>query len=147
MGKKYEGRFNLCVEVVGKPLVHTNLNRLMYPQNETEALFFWSAPWQVHFADYNHDGQIDFNIGQYGGSNGWDYRLFTISPSGEVSELPIGDSEEISWPDFSNSTDRIHLTDQGFWYAHYDQFRGPLRSTYAWSKTRGRFVLEKEQKQ
>ena len=144
-GRKYEGRFDLCVEIAGKSPVRTNLNRLMFPgEKDEEPLFFRSEPWQIQFADYNHDGQIDFNLGQYAGCNGWAYRLFTISPSGAVSEIPIEDGKEITWADGSNSTDQIHLTKRGFWYAHYDQLRGGLTSTYAWDKAKKRFVLAKE---
>ena len=146
MGKKYEGKFDLCVKISGQPPVHRNLNRLMYPEYEQEQpLFFWSAPWRIYFADYNHDGQIDFNLGQHGGSNGWDYRLFTVDPSGGVSELQMEHGETLMWPDRSNSTDQIHPTDGGFWYRHYDQQRDWLKSTYAWSKAKGRFVIEKEE--
>lgn len=145
-GDKFEGSFDLYVKLDGKPPTRTNLNRLMHPQyTEEEKLFFTAAPWKIQFADYNHDGELDFNLGQYSGCNGWDYRLFTIGPTGEVSELQMEHGETLMWPDRSNSTDQIHPTDGGFWYIHYDQERGWLKSTYVWSKAKGRFVIEKEE--
>jgi hypothetical protein len=71
--------------------VTNDLNRLFYPQYDKEQpMFFWSSePWEIFFADYNHDGWVDFNLGQYAGGVACEFRIFTVSPDGRVSELPL----------------------------------------------------------
>lgn len=58
----------------------------------TKKLSFCDKEWRVFTKDYNGDGRIDFNLGQYRTSNGWLYWLFTISPLGKVSLLKVSKS-------------------------------------------------------
>jgi len=76
-------------------------------------MFFRAMPWRIRFADYNHDGQIDFNLGQYDSCNGWLYKLFTISPTGQVTPL-LKPGDGIPSTDNSNSTSEIRVTKAGF---------------------------------
>ncbi len=47
------------------------------------------GPWPLTLADYNHDGQLDFNFGIRENSANSFYDLFTIGRDGKVSELKV----------------------------------------------------------
>lgn len=64
-GWKYEGVFSISVLFSDGRRVETTLNSFW----DNEPLFFYSRPWTIKFADYNHDGVLDINLGQYAGSN------------------------------------------------------------------------------
>jgi hypothetical protein len=108
--EKYEGSFDLAVRIEGKPPVLTNLTALVHGE-----LWFSAAPWSVQFADYNHDGRLDFNLGQHGGCAGWVYWLFEISDKGSVTLLRLPEPNNMFWSiDRANSTQRLYPTSEGF---------------------------------
>jgi len=123
----------------------TSLNDLMGFNNvNNQKLAFCTQPWKIVTADYNKDGQIDFNLGQYATSNGWEYWLFTISPTGHVSVLPVPD-DTILLADNKNSTDRIKIDDEGITTVGYvnvcdkDEDCGWWETTYRWDIGLNRF--------
>jgi hypothetical protein len=148
-GQKYEGRFIIVVEIGGMKPVTSDLNRLFYPQYERgEKMFFWcSEPWKIVFADYNHDGQVDFNLGQYRDGVACTFRFFTVSPKGEVSELPVQRQPDgILGPRGTHSTPEIEPTDEGFLHSYYSRLIGTqVKSWYGWDKDKRAFVLARQQ--
>lgn len=110
-GHRFEGKFVVLVQMNGAKTSRTRLNQFF----QRSELSFWAKPWSISFADYNHDGILDFNLGQFENSNNWEYRLFTVTPSGKVKSFPLPDGA-IYVCDDSNSTNRIFQTQAGFWY-------------------------------
>jgi hypothetical protein len=144
---KYAGTFDIEVMIRGRGSVRQNLNALM---GGLERLEFWDEPWQIVFDDYNRDGQIDFNLGQYFSCNGWAYRLFTIAPDGRVSRLEVEegnpDSEIFASGD-SNSTKMIRRTKTGFYIRGYYNAATPVgfyTSYYKWDEKKRLFIFEKD---
>jgi hypothetical protein len=85
-GTVWEGDYVIeLADEIGNTIAKTELSRYYH-----EPLIFLSH-FQLEFDEYNGDGDIDFTIGQYASSNGWDYRLFTLRENGEIEELPIRD--------------------------------------------------------
>jgi len=60
-GLKYEGLFSIAVIFSDGRRVETTVNSFW----DNEPLFFYSRQWRIKFADYNHDGMLDINLGQY----------------------------------------------------------------------------------
>jgi hypothetical protein len=96
--EKFEGQFEVCVWLSQKRPVCTPLNPLLedpirgYNSRGKKVstqpdIWFPTAEFEINFADYDHDGQIDFNLGRYGGCRGSVYTLLTIEPSGVVIRL------------------------------------------------------------
>jgi hypothetical protein len=142
-GEKYEGLFTVRVEMAGRSAVTNDLNRLFFPKMDGR-MFFWSAkPWQIVFADYNHDGQPDFNLGQYGSGVACTFRLFTVSPEGQISELPVrGHDWGIPGPKRAHSTAEIKATDEGFTHHYYSRIIGTsVTNWFKWDKGERAFVL------
>ena len=149
-GTKIEGSFVAKVKMPKSTVfVETDLNRLM----KTKKLSFCAGPWKVITKDYNGDGRIDFNLGQYGNSNGWLYWLFTILPSGRINMLSIQDSildGAVYLDDHKNSSDQIEVVPEGIRYLFYantgDEQHpwGWWRSTWVWKSKDAKFVLSKE---
>jgi hypothetical protein len=109
---KYEGRFSISVQAPGRQPVLTDLSSGRFFDGE---LWFSAVPWSIAFADYNHDGRLDFNIGQYGGCAGFTYRFFTITAAGVVEALPVADAPRGVWStDRANSSSMFHTTPAGF---------------------------------
>ncbi|HKR00092.1 MAG TPA: hypothetical protein VJT09_05435 [Pyrinomonadaceae bacterium] len=144
---KFAGSFEIGVLVRGRGQVKQSLNALM---GGFERLEFWAEPWQIVFDDYNGDGQIDFNLGQYFSCNGWAYRLFTIAPDGRVSRLDVEEGNpdsEIFASDDSNSTKMFSHTATGFYTRGYYNAATPVgfyTSYYNWDKEKRLFVFEKD---
>ena len=149
-GEKYEGHFVLRVEIAGKMPVTNDLNRLFYPQYDKEQpMFFWSSePWEIFFADYNHDGRTDFNLGQYGSGVACVFRIFTIPADGRVSELPLeGQTYGLLGPRIrTHSTAQIEPTRDGFTHSYYSRLIGTgVKNWWRWDKDKGLFVLVKQE--
>jgi len=148
-GEKYEGRFVVLVEITGKMPVTNDLNRLFYPEYEgKEPMFFrCSKPLEMQFADYNHDGLLDFNLGQYAGTAAGCFRLFTVSRDGRVSELSVdGQPSGFGGPLRTHSTSLIAATREGFTHSYYSRMIGTeIRSWYRWDKDKIMFVLVKQE--
>ncbi len=147
-GLKYEGRFAVVVERAGREPVITGLNRLLVPRgSETAPLFFDAKPWPLHFADYNRDGRVDFNIGRYGTGAVSIYRLLTVSPDGTVSALPVaGQPAGFPGSPRTHSTAAITATENGFTHTFYSRRRGrEVRRWYRWNAERMQFELSKQE--
>ena len=115
---------------------------MFYPHYKGQPMFFVDEPWEIHFEDYNHDGQIDFNLGQYGGCNGWRYKLFTISTQGIIMPLNIYNKRDgVFISDRQNSTEKLEVQAVGFSHGYYDNsIGGGVEETYSWSSDDERFV-------
>jgi hypothetical protein len=140
-GEKWEGEFSIRVWKGGRLLSSQSLNDLMAPDTgqpgagQAESLFFWTPRFSLAFADYNGDGQIDFNLGQYASCNGNQYQLFTIGPNGRISRLPVKDRVGffISPPSKANSTRLIRATGGVVRFSFYDNSVGRRREgRYRW---------------
>jgi hypothetical protein len=124
-GQKWEGQFECRVRLGRRVLARTPMNRLFFPKEPSMPMSFWAPQFRLVMRDYNSDGRIDFNLGQYGACVYNNYRIFTIEPKGTVRELPMaGDASEgvtVSWAYHQNSTCRIKLS-KGLlttsWYNH-----------------------------
>jgi len=143
--KRIEGTFAVKVKFDKGKAVYTPLNNLMtFNKKNTEKLAFCAKPWKIVTADYNRDGQIDFNLGQYANSNGWAYWFFTISPSGHASLLPVP-NDFIFLADDKNSTNKIKITDEGIKTVAYanacdkPEDCGWWQTTYRWNIELKRF--------
>jgi bla regulator protein BlaR1 len=112
----------------------------MFPQAaEPEDLFFWTPKFTLVFQDYNQDGQVDFNLGQYASSNGNLYRLFTLRPDGTIEQLPRkGDTEGLGFfvsPLNRRNSSPLIRADKGLLKVpYYDNTRGrSLIALYRWN--------------
>jgi len=149
-GRKWAGNFSIRTRKDEEVLHSYNLNKMFF--HDDAEMFFWSSDsiFSVHFEDYNRDGQIDFNIGQYGSCSWNCYKLYTISSTGEISELPIDDNAGgdfcVAPQNHTNTTGSINLEDndkvsyyffpqggQGYFY----------RYTYRWDGNKFVFVSSK----
>jgi hypothetical protein len=140
-GDKYEGRFIVTVEVAGQRR-SVDLNALF---GSTDELWLWATPWAIAFDDYNSDGQLDFNLGQYASCNGWRYRLFTVTLGGEVSLLPVEPTDDVAVAAEESSTSRITTTPQGFEVEYYDSSRGGrVLASYVWDRRMDMFLLKQD---
>jgi hypothetical protein len=117
-GEKYEGQFIFRVQLGHGRIVDTPLDSINAPFQ-----FFFVAenqPWPIYIADYNHDGQLDFNIVSYGSCSHDLCGLFTVLPSGKIERLKIepgNDDLVIERQDRSvHSTKEFQLTPSGFCY-------------------------------
>ena len=135
---KYEGKFVVRVRIAGRKSVETPLEGQFW---------FWSKPWRIRFGDYNHDGQIDFNLGQYSNSVASAYRMFTVSPTGRVTELKLPEKEGVEIYGRDNSTSQIKLLHRGFssWCYVRGEDTGWYRETYSWNRKRKEFDLIKNE--
>lgn len=135
-GEKYEGAFAVRIALAGGSTTERALDGYE---------FFRAGDSTLAFADYDGDGRLDFNLGQYASCNGWRYRLYTVEPSGRVRELPVaGHASGIPVSDFANSTRQLVPTDGGFGQCFYHTERGHLLRRYRWDADDGRFTLAEE---
>jgi hypothetical protein len=123
-GKKYSGKFIFRVKSARGKIVDTTFDSL--GDDLPDFFFAYTNAQPIYVADYNHDGQPDFNILSYGGCRWLDYDLFTILPSGKVERLKtkavtdpkMGPESALGIPkSFGEiSTDQFQLTPTGFFY-------------------------------
>jgi hypothetical protein len=147
-GEKWDGQFVVRVLRGKRMLRETPLKRLFYPEEkEPMPMFFWTPKFKLVMHDYNHDGRMDFNLGQYGSCVGNDYKLFSISRRGTVSVLPLDrkDSQDGSWfvtpRAHENSTSAIKRRGKLTVFSYYN--RGEERFgtvVEKWKWAHGRFV-------
>jgi bla regulator protein BlaR1 len=84
MGTIWEGYYVIeLTDDLGNTIAQTDLSKIY-----KEPLIF-NSNFQIQFDDYNNDGDLDFTIGQYGSSNGSNYKVFTLRKDGKIEELPI----------------------------------------------------------
>ncbi len=119
-GWKYEGVFSISVTFPGGRRVETTLNSFW----DNESLFFFLRPWTIKFADYNHDGVLDINLGQYASCNGSGYKILSFMPDGSVYLLPVMLYKAIPLSGHDNSSGKITLTGRGFSAAYYNNTIG-----------------------
>jgi hypothetical protein len=116
---------------------------LLGPLLAGDPLWFRAQPWKLVVADYNDDGEIDFNLGQYGTCNGWRYWIFSIRRSGRVERI----SPAFFANDFAESTSNITRVKQGFSVTSYDNSRGGnWEATYRWNASARMFERESERR-
>ncbi len=134
-GEKWEGLFTIRVIKGASVISRESLNRLLFAA-EGEEMFFWTPGFTLVFRDYNGDGRIDFNLGQYGSCNGNLYRLFSIAPDGAVERLPVEDGEGffVSGQGRRNSTEAIRAADGAVEFSYYDNSLGKtVKARYQWN--------------
>jgi len=125
-GDKWQGRFELRVRRGRVVLDRRSFAALFWPPDgRGEEAFFW-APLTIHAADYNGDGRLEFNLGQYGSCNGNLYRLFGLDPRGRLRELPVagGGAIFVSGAGKANSTRVIRAQDGVIGAPAYDNTIG-----------------------
>jgi len=143
--EKWEGQFEIRVRKGQRLLSKASLNQLLSPKNPSDSLFFWSPKFKLALRDYNGDGRLDFNLGQYGSCVGNNYRLFTIRRDGTIAGLPCAGNEEgleVGFQTRVNSTPDITARHGRVTCTSYE--RSPERSgsvTEQWLWKSGRFVL------
>ncbi|OHB75329.1 MAG: hypothetical protein A2Z34_06695 [Planctomycetes bacterium RBG_16_59_8] len=143
-GEKWEGQFSLRIDRGGKMVSETNVNRLFDLDHDASSnIFFWTPSFPLVLMDYNGDGQIDFNLGLYGSSNGNFYKIFTISPDGTISVLPFAGREHgvfLDPPHGVQSTKKMTKEKYLLTFDYYDNIRGK-RVTEYWQWKQNRFEL------
>lgn len=133
-GEKYEGSFAFVVDFQGKR-VETSVDSLL----GVDSLWFHTEPWQLAVSDYNGDGRMEFNLGQYASCVGWDYWMFAIRPSGTVDLV----SGRFMVADFVASTDKLMRVPNGFRAEQYDRVHGRnVEITFRWDSDDGMFEYE-----
>ena len=130
-GEKYTGKFIFRVELFdaqsGNKTVDTSLDSL-YPNGGSFDFISASAeqPWEIKMADYNNDGQLDFNLITYGACTMDACWLFTVNPSGKVEVLKIDGKEDLLAINklYDHSVPDFNLTPTGFYYERFDRPEG-----------------------
>ena len=130
----HEGRLLAAVKIGRNAWVETDISELI----GEPAMTFIDDSWDIAIADYNHDGRLDFNVGEQCGSNNYCYWLFTIEPTGRVALLPLpgaGKRPGFLWlGDNAYSTSRIELTADGISFSGYDPAQGGFRTRLRWDR-------------
>jgi len=146
-GEKFEGLFDLIVELSGLPPVTNAINGYFHPRLPDEHMFFIASPWELQFADYNKDGELDFNIGHYWSGVNYDCRLFTVGDEGEVSELIVEEPfRGLTMADRSHSSSEIQLTGGGIKTVDYSRDLGSsVTNIYDWSTGQQTFSLRADE--
>ena len=135
-GEKWEGLFTIRLVKNKRVLTRQSLNALMIPEAPEEELFFWLPRFTLVFEDYNDDGRVDFNLGQYSSCNGNLYRLFTIALDGTIERLPVAEGEGffISKQGRRNSTRDLKVKDRMTSFSYYDNTLGKtVTARYTWN--------------
>lgn len=138
MGPNWEGRFALkLLDERNNVVAELDLNEAFGEQS----LNFQSL-FDIAFDDYNNDGNQDFTIGQYASSNGNVFKLFTITPDGQLQYLPIQDQGLL----FSSGGNRYSkhfdkTAPAAFTNTYYDNRLGStIETMYEWSESEQQFV-------
>ncbi|RJX29165.1 MAG: hypothetical protein C4525_14805, partial [Desulfarculus sp.] len=141
-GDKWSGQFVLRLWRGGRLLDERPFAALFWPpEQQGQEAFFWAPRFSLVLADYNQDGRLDFNLGQYGACNGNVYRLFTVTAEGRLAVLPIEGRWflMVSPPSRDNSTRAIRVEGGALTHSYYDNTRG-RRITYRYRWDGARFV-------
>ncbi len=140
-GWKYEGVFSISVIFPDGRHADTTVNSFW----DNEKLFFYSSPWTIKFADYNHDGVLDISLGQYSGCNGSGYKILSFMPNGKVFLLPVMLYKAIPLSGHDNSTDKIIVTKRGLSAGYYNNTIGGNTTVfYDWDPVSRFFVPIRE---
>lgn len=132
LGRNWSGRFGLTViDDQGR-----TLNSFPLSEHFEDPIIF-NDFFQIQFEDYNGDGDPDFTIGQFGASNGYFYKLFTLRKNNVIEELGIkpGSDLFISSPKgYSIKLDKVD--DHSFKRSYYDNAAGKqLEDIFQWDGT------------
>jgi hypothetical protein len=124
------------VQLAGEKTVETELG-LLFGRDRT-ALEFNGIGWPLVFQDLNHDGRLEFTLGQYATCNGSEYIVLSIDSTGHVSAL----SPTIYAGGHTGSTDVLHPTERGFRFSTpYSASTGSYSCTeFDWHAKEGRFI-------
>lgn len=130
MGRNWSGRFGLVlIDNQGR-----TLNSFPLSEHFEDPIIF-NDFFQIQFEDYNGDGDPDFTIGQYGSSNGYFYKLFTLRKNNVIEELGIklGSDLFISSPKgYSIKLDKVD--DHSFKRSYYDNVAGKqMEDIFQWN--------------
>jgi hypothetical protein len=132
MGWKDEGRFTIAISIVEGPTRVHDLNGIA----GVASLWFYVGGSPLELADYNHDGQADVAVWQYGGCASSDWFLLTIDATGGVARLCVGQGKA---QNEAIDAEEIVLTRDGFRTHGY--FDGKdLGRDYVWDAAKGAFV-------
>ena len=128
-GDKWQGEFVLRVKRQGRVVSQRPWHELSPAQAAAgEEAFFWAPEFRLVFVDYNGDGRLDFNLGQYGSCNGNLYILLTLDQKDRLTTLPIQDRQAlfVSPASRDNSSAAIKARDGVLTYSYYDNVRGGM---------------------
>lgn len=148
-GDRWEGDFLIRVRKGDKVLSEQSLNELFGQVfiKDHGPLSFWMPSFQLVFKDYNNDGQIDFNLGQYGGCAGNSYYLFAINKNGKINRLPIDFGKYggvyIQIPSHENTTDQIKFANGTVEDSFTDRDAEDITTRY-FKWTGDKFILQKQ---
>ncbi|MCB2227278.1 MAG: hypothetical protein KQH53_11430 [Desulfarculaceae bacterium] len=121
-GDQWQGSFELRVWRGAELLDRRGAVELL---GRGEDIFFW-APLKIVTADYDGDGNLEFNLGQYGSCNGNLYRMFGLDWGGRLRELPLagGVGLFVSGTGHVNSTKAIRAQGGVISASQYDNTLG-----------------------
>lgn len=143
MGSIYEGKFVFEVsDNKGTIIAQTYMEEIHDGENN-----LFTSSFDITFDDYNNDGDLDFTIGQYGNSNGNDYKIFTLRKDGSVETLKV---ESYPYLFISNkkryySTKLKKLDNNSFSKIYYDNSKNKLlEDIFTWEGNKFVHTLTKE---
>lgn len=127
----YQGSYQIeILDSDGTVISKTNFENEGQPAN-------FAGKFDLLFDDYNHDGNPDFSIGQWGSSSMNLYQLYTILPDGTVQSVhktAIANSGH----DFSIEFNQDH--DSGFYAQSYNNATGETVTVhYLWNQDKNSF--------
>jgi hypothetical protein len=122
VGEQYSGKFIFRVELTNGMTVDTRLETLYTNGDFDFILAQDTQPWRIFTADYNNDGQPDFNIITPCCCNYDNCYLFTVTLSGRVEALKIEgpDSLMINRTGDPSTEELGELTPGGFYHESFD---------------------------
>lgn len=129
-GWKWEGGFDIELRDNGGKVLSTfDLNQAF----SGEPLIF-KDKFNIAFEDYNNDGCMDFTIGQYASSNGYEYSFFSIKKNGSIVLLPFDKSTGIFNDNNGYSTKFEKVDNVTFKNIYYDNSIGKrIENQYKWA--------------
>lgn len=127
----FEGEYELQVLKDGKLISKIeNKDLLAISLNDTTLNF--NNEFDFAFEDYNRDGDIDFTLGQFAGSNGYLYNIFSIDMNGRIRKLDVNGDLWAASHDFSAKFKKASST--SFEFQKYDNAKGEsLTYTATWN--------------
>ncbi|MBI5190661.1 MAG: hypothetical protein HZA22_08290 [Nitrospirae bacterium] len=125
-GEKWEGEFHVRI-TDNKKLLRDNPEPL-------HVEFFWLPAFELRFADYNSDGNVDFNVTGYSGCNLREVYLYTIYPGGRVERLDV-DGDILASTSESSTGIVNALGDGCLTTQHTDDEQGVVQETWCWNSS------------
>ncbi|RJE90303.1 hypothetical protein D3P07_08865 [Paenibacillus sp. 1011MAR3C5] len=136
MGRNWNGSFQFIIRDAADQIVR---------QFDIDSSFFQQVNqfFELSFADYNGDGNMDFALGQYGTSNGNFYQLYTIREDYSIERLVIAGRQELFASGGSRNAIELQIWgDHGFELDYYDNSEGKtFTNRYIWEKANNQFRL------